>query len=40
MSTDELRLYPDPSAESLVRAIAGCYRPQKENEVFVSMGSG
>ncbi|HUM83372.1 MAG TPA: histidinol-phosphate transaminase [Lachnospiraceae bacterium] len=38
MSTDELRLYPDPSAESLVRAIAGCYG-LKENEVFVGVGS-
>jgi len=36
--TDQLRLYPDPSAEELVEALAKQYR-MKTSEVFVGVGS-
>lgn len=38
MDTDSLRLYPDPTAGVLVRAIADAYH-LKENQVFVGVGS-
>lgn len=38
MKADTLRLYPDPTAGELVRAIAGEYQLE-ENEVFVGVGS-
>lgn len=36
--TDCLRLYPDPAASKLVKAIADCYGLE-ENQVFVGVGS-
>ncbi len=38
MDTDRFRLYPDPTAESLVRALAECYGVGKD-QVFVGVGS-
>ena len=38
MNTDSLRLYPDPTAGDLVRAIADFYH-LKEEQVFVGVGS-
>ena len=38
MDTDALRLYPDPTAGELVRAIASYYHLE-ENQVFVGVGS-
>lgn len=38
VNTDELRLYPDPSADVLVSAIAKAYGLKKE-QVFVGVGS-
>lgn len=38
METDAFRLYPDPKAEKLVRAIAGNYGLSEE-QVFVGVGS-
>lgn len=38
MSTDELRLYPDPAAESLVEAFAEVYG-LKKSQVFTGVGS-
>lgn len=38
MDTEELRLYPDPTAGDLVRAIAEFYH-LKEEQVFVGVGS-
>ena len=38
MDTDTLRLYPDPAALDLVRAIADTYG-LSDNQVFVGVGS-
>lgn len=38
MDTDRLRLYPDPTAEKLVKALADYYHVG-ENQVFVGVGS-
>ena len=38
MNAGDLRLYPDPSAGALVKAIADCYG-LKEDQVFVGVGS-
>ena len=38
MDTDELRLYPDPSANELVSAVAEVYGVKKD-QVFVGVGS-
>ncbi|MDD2978553.1 MAG: histidinol-phosphate transaminase [Hespellia sp.] len=38
MSIDKLRLYPDPTADALVSALAECYDLKKEN-LFVGVGS-
>jgi len=38
LATDDLRLYPDPKAEKLVKAIA-TYHGMNSNQVFVGVGS-
>ena len=38
LATDDLRLYPDPKAEKLVKAIA-TYHGTNSNQVFVGVGS-
>lgn len=38
MNTEELRLYPDPSANALVSELAGYYQVKQE-QVFVGVGS-